>query len=60
VDNEGRAGRHDSLGIPGMTKKLAISVPDDVAARLDQESNVSASITEAVRVRIAAEDVGRP
>lgn len=40
-----------------MTKKLAISVPDDVAARLDRESNVSAFITEAVRVRIAAEDV---
>jgi hypothetical protein len=40
-----------------MTRKLAISVPDDVAARLDRESNVSAFITEAVRVRIVAEDV---
>jgi hypothetical protein len=40
-----------------MTRKLAISVPDDVAARLERESNVSAFITEAVRVRIVAEDV---
>jgi hypothetical protein len=38
-----------------MTRKLAISVPDDVAARLDQESNVSAFITESIRRRMAGE-----
>ena len=42
-----------------MTRKLAISVPDDVAARLERETNVSAFVTEAVRVRMAAENVRR-
>lgn len=42
-----------------MTKKIAISVPDDVAERLEQESNVSAYITEAVRRRMAGEQVRR-
>ena len=32
-----------------MTKKIAISVPDDVAERLSAEENVSAYVTEAVR-----------
>jgi hypothetical protein len=39
----------------GMTKKIAISVPDDVAERLAREPNVSAYITDAVRRRISAE-----
>lgn len=38
-----------------MTKKLAISVPDDVADRLAREPNVSAFVTEAVRRRMASE-----
>jgi hypothetical protein len=40
-----------------MTKKIAISVPDDVAERLsaDDIDNVSAYITEAVRGRMRAE-----
>jgi hypothetical protein len=38
-----------------MTKKIAISVPDDVADRLSQESNVSAYITDAVRRRMDGE-----
>ncbi len=40
-----------------MTKKIAISVPDDVAERLsaDDIDNVSAYITEAVRRRIRSE-----
>jgi hypothetical protein len=38
-----------------MTKKIAISVPDDVADRLSYESNVSAYITDAVRRRMDAE-----
>jgi hypothetical protein len=41
--------------LPGMTKKIAISVPDDVAERLAVESNVSAYITDAVRRRMSAE-----
>lgn len=40
-----------------MTRKIAISVPDDVAARLDRESNVSAFVAESVRIRMAAEEV---
>jgi hypothetical protein len=40
-----------------MTKKIAISIPDDVAERLaaGDIENVSAYITEAVRRRIVAE-----
>lgn len=32
-----------------MTVKLSISVPDDVAAHLQSQGNVSAAVTEAVR-----------
>jgi hypothetical protein len=32
-----------------MTVKLSISVPDEVAAYLQQQGNVSAAVTEAVR-----------
>jgi hypothetical protein len=32
-----------------MTVKLTISVPDDVAAYLQSQGNVSAAVTEAVR-----------
>ena len=42
-----------------MTRKIAISVPDDVAERLDRESNVSAFITDAVRARMTGESVRR-
>lgn len=38
-----------------MTKKIAISVPDDVAERLAREPNVSAYVTESVRLRMAKE-----
>jgi transposase-like protein len=38
-----------------MTKKLAVSVPDDVAERLARETNVSAYVTEAVRQRMRSE-----
>jgi hypothetical protein len=40
-----------------MTRKLAISVPDDVAERLDREPNVSAYVSEAVRRMIVSERV---
>ena len=40
-----------------MTRKLAISVPDDVAERLDREPNVSAFIAETVRRRMTGERV---
>ncbi len=43
----------------GMTKKIAISVPDDVADRLAKEPNVSAFITESVRHRMSAERIRR-
>ena len=38
-----------------MTVKLSISVPDDVAAYLQRQGNVSAAVTEAVR-RILPEE----
>ncbi|MFI6238291.1 hypothetical protein ACIBEF_00260 [Micromonospora sp. NPDC050795] len=38
-----------------MTKKIAISVPDDVAERLAKEPNVSAFITASVRGLMAGE-----
>jgi len=34
-----------------MTRKLSISLPDDVAAHLDQVENASAYIAEAIRMR---------
>lgn len=40
-----------------MTKKIAISVPDDVAAHLSNEPNVSAYITNAVRARMHSDIV---
>ncbi|MFC4146890.1 hypothetical protein ACFO0M_11580 [Micromonospora mangrovi] len=42
-----------------MTKKIAISVPDDVAERLAEEPNVSAFITDSVRQRMAGERTRR-
>jgi Arc/MetJ family transcription regulator len=42
-----------------MTKKLTISVPDEVADRLAQEDNVSAFITSALRRVMAGEEVRR-
>lgn len=41
----------------GMTRKIAISVPDDVAARLEREPNVSAFIADTVRWRMTGERV---
>jgi hypothetical protein len=40
-----------------MTKKLAVSLPDDVAERLAREPNVSAYVAEAVRRRMNGERV---
>ncbi len=37
-----------------MTEKRSISVPDDVAAWLDQQFNVSAAVTAAVRTYMHA------
>lgn len=37
-----------------MTAKLSISVPDDVAGWLDQQTNASAAITEIVRSHMHA------
>ena len=38
-----------------MTTKRSISVPDDVAAWLDRQDNVSAAVTDVVRAHIHAE-----
>lgn len=43
----------------GVTKKITISVPDDIAERLQEERNVSAFIADAVRVRMEAEHTRR-
>lgn len=40
-----------------MTRKIAVSLPDDVAERLSRESNASAYVAEAVRRRMAGERV---
>jgi hypothetical protein len=40
-----------------MTRKLAISLPDEIAARLDREPNVSAFVAELIRLRMIAENV---
>ena len=39
------------------TRRISISVPDDVAERLDREENASAYITGAVRARMRRESV---
>ena len=41
-----------------MTKKIAISIPDDVAEKLGEIDNVSAYVTEAVRRRMRGRDEG--
>jgi hypothetical protein len=38
-----------------MTRKIAVSLPDDVADRVAQEDNASAFIAESVRRRMAGE-----
>jgi hypothetical protein len=35
-----------------MTKRVTVSLPDDVAAYLDREGNVSAAVADAVRARM--------
>jgi hypothetical protein len=35
-----------------MTKRITVSLPDDVAAYLDAEDNASAAVTDAVRARM--------
>jgi hypothetical protein len=42
-----------------VTKKITISLPDDIAARLESERNVSAFVADAIRVRIEAEHTRR-
>jgi hypothetical protein len=39
----------------GMTRRITISLPDDVAAFVDQHTNASGFITEVVRGRMTAE-----
>ncbi len=38
-----------------MTRRLTITLPDDVAERLDGEPNASAYIAEAIRFKVAVE-----
>jgi hypothetical protein len=42
-----------------MTKKITVSLPDDVAERLESEANVSAFVADAVRRRMGAEQMRR-
>ena len=37
---------------PDMTKRITVSLPDDVAAHLDNAINVSAVVAEAVRAQM--------
>jgi hypothetical protein len=38
-----------------MTQRITVSLPDDVAGRIGQETNASAFVTEAVRERMERE-----
>jgi len=38
-----------------MSRRVTVNLPDDVAARLEREPNVSAFVTEAVRHRMLSE-----
>ncbi|MGH3716331.1 MAG: hypothetical protein ACRDT4_23155 [Micromonosporaceae bacterium] len=40
-----------------MTKKITVSLPDDVAERLEYERNASAYVAEAIRRRMLSEQV---
>jgi len=40
-----------------MTKKIAISLPDDIAEQIKDQPNVSAYVTEALRRRLASDEV---
>lgn len=42
-----------------MTQRVTVSLPDDVAARLQHEGNASAYVTEAVRQRMNRENNAR-
>jgi hypothetical protein len=42
-----------------VTKKITVSLPDDVAERLEQEKNVSAYVADSIRVTMAAEHTRR-
>jgi hypothetical protein len=48
VPLDASAGGYD----PGMTKRVTVSLPDDVAAYLEGEGNVSAAVADAVRARM--------
>jgi hypothetical protein len=37
---------------PGMTKRITVSLPDDIAAYLDDAINVSAVVAEALRAHM--------
>ena len=42
-----------------MTRKLTISLPDEIAERLDREKNVSAFVADSIRRRMEAEQSRR-
>jgi hypothetical protein len=42
-----------------MTKKITVSLPDDIAERLENEKNVSAFVAESIRRRMEAEHTRR-
>lgn len=42
-----------------MTKKITVSLPDEVASRLEHEDNVSAFVTEALRRTMRTEQTSQ-
>jgi hypothetical protein len=42
-----------------MTRKITVSLPDDIAERLEQEKNVSAFVADSIRRRMEAEHTRR-
>ena len=51
----GWSAAHATGRIAGMTRKLSVSVPDDIAEFLEAQDNTSAFVADAVRARMRAE-----
>ncbi len=49
----------DGSSVASVTRRFSISLPDDVAAELDQVDNASAYVAEAIRLRRRRETVRR-
>jgi predicted transcriptional regulator len=51
--------KYEPASLRGMSKRITVYLPDDVAARVERSSNASAFITSAVRNTIRREETER-